>query len=169
MQHDLRHGGESRIGRGRCGVKACHGTENVADVALGAVFHMGMITPPMKGHPAYPLRAASIAIDGFVAGPVCGSSEQGGQHFLQTRDQVVGLSCALGEVFDLLVLDGDLLPQKIVLTFEARNEFEVTSGDSSAVQLALNGQNVPLAGKPGKRGSARLSRKDLKPAAAPPR
>ena len=53
--------------------------------------------------------------------------------------------------------------------FEARNGFEVTSGDASAVQLALNGQNVPLAGKPGKRGSARLSRKDLKPPAAPPR
>jgi hypothetical protein len=53
--------------------------------------------------------------------------------------------------------------------FEARNGFEVTSGDASAVQLALNGRSVPLAGKPGKRGSARLSRKDLKPTAAPPR
>ena len=50
--------------------------------------------------------------------------------------------------------------------FQARNGFEVSSGDSSAVQLALNGQNVPLTGKPGKRGSARLSRKDLKPAGA---
>ena len=48
--------------------------------------------------------------------------------------------------------------------FEARKGFEVTSGDSSAVQLALNGQKVPLTGKPGKKGSAKLSRKDLKPA-----
>jgi cytoskeleton protein RodZ len=48
--------------------------------------------------------------------------------------------------------------------FEARKGFEVTSGDSSAVQLALNGQKVLLTGKPGKKGSAKLSRKDLKPA-----
>lgn len=53
--------------------------------------------------------------------------------------------------------------------FEARNGFEVTSGDASAVQLALNGQSVPLAGKPGKRGSVRLGRKDLNATAAPRR
>jgi cytoskeleton protein RodZ len=48
--------------------------------------------------------------------------------------------------------------------FEARDGFEVTSSDSTAVQLQLNGQDVPLEGKPGKRGRASLSRGDLKTA-----
>src|ERR1700693_3029194 len=40
--------------------------ENVADVALLRIFHVGMITPPPRGQPA-PLCAASIAIDGVIA------------------------------------------------------------------------------------------------------
>jgi hypothetical protein len=38
---------------------------------------------------------------------------------LQASDQVVGLAGAFGKVFDLLVLDADLLLEKRVFTFEA--------------------------------------------------
>ena len=37
---------------------------------------------------------------------------------------MIRFSCALGKVFDLLVLDADLLAQKIVFAFEARHVFD---------------------------------------------
>jgi hypothetical protein len=49
--------------------------------------------------------------------------------------------------------------------FQARDHFDVTSSDSSALLLELNGQTVPPIGAPGEPGSTSLSRKDLNPKA----
>jgi cytoskeleton protein RodZ len=49
-------------------------------------------------------------------------------------------------------------------TFRARDGFEVTTSDSSVVQLELNGQTISLQDA-GRRGTISLGRKDLKPAA----
>ena len=52
-----------------------------------------------------------------------------------------------------------------VKTFQARDSFEVTVSDPSAVKAELNGQLVQFAGVPGHRPSLTLTRKDLKAAA----
>jgi cytoskeleton protein RodZ len=49
--------------------------------------------------------------------------------------------------------------------FEAKDSFEVTSGEAGRVHLELNGQAVPFAASNGRKGAISLSRKDLKPAA----
>ena len=48
--------------------------------------------------------------------------------------------------------------------FSARQQFEVTAGDSSAVLLELNGQAMPPLGAPGSSGTIVLSQKDLRQA-----
>lgn len=48
-------------------------------------------------------------------------------------------------------------------SFEARSTFHVTSSESSALLLELNGQTVPPIGTPGQPGSVTLTRKDLRP------
>lgn len=47
-----------------------------------------------------------------------------------------------------------------VKQFEARNKFEVSSSESSALLLELNGQTVPPIGTPGQPGSVILTRSD---------
>src|ERR1043166_178774 len=49
----------------------------------------------------------SLRIFGLV-GVVCGATQQWCQHLLEACNQVIGFPSALGEVFDLLILDGDL-------------------------------------------------------------
>ena len=51
-------------------------------------------------------------------------------------------------------------------TFEARESFDVTAGDSFAVLMELNGQAVAPMGQPGQPGTISLSRKDLPKAEA---
>ncbi|HXQ26659.1 MAG TPA: helix-turn-helix domain-containing protein [Candidatus Acidoferrales bacterium] len=51
-----------------------------------------------------------------------------------------------------------------VKQFEARDTFEISDSDSSALLLELNGQSIPSIGTPGQRGSVTLTRNDLKPA-----
>ena len=46
--------------------------------------------------------------------------------------------------------------------FEARNRFDVTSSEASALVLELNGQIQPPLGPPGQPGSITLTRKDVK-------
>jgi hypothetical protein len=46
--------------------------------------------------------------------------------------------------------------------FEAREAFEVTSSDSSAIILELNGHSVGAFGQIGLPGSVKLTRNDLK-------
>ncbi|HTQ61551.1 MAG TPA: RodZ domain-containing protein [Candidatus Solibacter sp.] len=48
--------------------------------------------------------------------------------------------------------------------FSAKQQFEVTAGDSSAVLLELNGQAMPPVGTPGASGTIVLSEKDLRQA-----
>jgi cytoskeleton protein RodZ len=55
-----------------------------------------------------------------------------------------------------------------VMRFDAQDALEITSSDSSALLLELNGQTVPPMGLPGQSGIVTLTRKDLKPAAGVP-
>ena len=47
-----------------------------------------------------------------------------------------------------------------VKQFQARDTFDVSSSDSSAVLLELNGQTVPPIGTPGQPGAITLTRSD---------
>ncbi len=62
-----------------------------------------------------------------------------------------------------LVLDTEL-PAGETRHFSAKEQFEVTAGDSSAVLLELNGQAMPPVGTPGASGTILLSEKDLRQA-----
>ncbi|MGB0036546.1 MAG: RodZ domain-containing protein [Candidatus Acidiferrales bacterium] len=53
-------------------------------------------------------------------------------------------------------------------SFYARETLEISSSESSALLLELNGQTVPPLGQPGQPGSITLSRKDLKPSSGGP-
>lgn len=65
-----------------------------------------------------------------------------------------------------VVADGSLVFQGTVQVndvkqFHARDTFEVSSSESSALLLELNGQTVPPIGTPGQPGSVTLTRSDL--------
>jgi cytoskeletal protein RodZ len=62
-----------------------------------------------------------------------------------------------------LLLDSEF-PAGETRHFSARQQFEVTAGDSSAVLLELNGQAMPPLGAPGSSGTIVLSQKDLRQA-----
>jgi transcriptional regulator with XRE-family HTH domain len=62
-----------------------------------------------------------------------------------------------------VVFDGPLRPNEW-RQFDAHDTFEITSSESSALSLELNGQTVPPMGTSGQPGSVRLRRRDLKPA-----
>ena len=59
------------------------------------------------------------------------------------------------------VFSGKLKPGN-AQTFQAKDRFQVSAKDSSAVLLELNGQTVPPLGAPGQPGSITLTRNDLK-------
>jgi cytoskeleton protein RodZ len=59
------------------------------------------------------------------------------------------------------VFSGRLTPGQSQ-TFQARERFEVSASDSSAILLELNGQTVPPLGPPGQAGSITLTKNDLK-------
>jgi len=68
-----------------------------------------------------------------------------------------------------VVADGALLldremPAGQTRRFTAKDRFEITAADSSAVLLELNNQEMPPIGAPGASGTIKLSRKDLKQA-----
>ncbi len=48
-----------------------------------------------------------------------------------------------------------------VKQYEAKEKFEITTSESSALLLELNGQTVPPIGTPGRPGSLVLTRNDL--------
>jgi cytoskeletal protein RodZ len=62
-----------------------------------------------------------------------------------------------------VVFDGHINPNEIK-RFAAQEKLEITSSESSALFLELNGQTVPPIGTPGQPGSIMLTQKDLKPA-----
>ncbi len=55
-----------------------------------------------------------------------------------------------------------------VMQFDAHDAFEVSSTDSSAQTLVLNGQSMPPIGTPGQPGSVTLTRDNLKSATEGP-
>jgi cytoskeleton protein RodZ len=63
-----------------------------------------------------------------------------------------------------VVFEGAMLVDD-VKQFDARDTFEITSSDSSALLLVLNGQTMPAIGTPGEPGSVTLTRADLNSAA----
>ena len=62
-----------------------------------------------------------------------------------------------------LLLDAEL-PAGETRHFSAKQQFEVTAADSSAVLLELNGQTMPPVGTPGASGTIVLGQKDLRQA-----
>jgi cytoskeleton protein RodZ len=64
-----------------------------------------------------------------------------------------------------VLFDGHVDAASSALRFEANDTFEISSTDSSAVLLELNGQTVAPLGLPGQPGSVKLTHSDLKPAA----
>jgi cytoskeleton protein RodZ len=72
-----------------------------------------------------------------------------------------------------VVADGNVLfdgPVQVddVKKFQASHQFQVTSSESSALLLELNGQTVPPIGTPGQPGSVTLTRSDLNSATGDP-
>ncbi len=59
------------------------------------------------------------------------------------------------------VFDGEVKPGES-RAFEARQQFQVSAGDSSALLLKLNGRNFPPLGPPDEPASATITRNDLK-------
>jgi cytoskeletal protein RodZ len=59
-----------------------------------------------------------------------------------------------------VVFEGAVQPND-VKQFDAHDNFEITSSESSALQLELNGQSMPAIGTPGQPGSVTLTRADL--------
>lgn len=60
------------------------------------------------------------------------------------------------------VFEGSVQAQDVE-QFEARDAFEISASDLSALVLELNGQAIPPMGTPSQRGSVTLTRNDLKP------
>lgn len=63
-----------------------------------------------------------------------------------------------------VIFEGTVRPDD-AKQFDARDNFEITSSESSALVLELNGQSMPPIGTPGQPGSVTLTRNDLTPAA----
>jgi hypothetical protein len=55
-----------------------------------------------------------------------------------------------------------------VYRFTAVNSLEISSSESSAIALELNGQAVQAGGQPGQPAFVTLTQKDLKPATGDP-
>jgi transcriptional regulator with XRE-family HTH domain len=66
-----------------------------------------------------------------------------------------------------VVFEGAVQPND-VKQFDAHDNFEITSSESSALLLELNGQTMPAIGTPGQPGSVTLTRADLHAAAGGP-
>jgi hypothetical protein len=65
---------------------------------------------------------------------------------------------------DNVVLLDEELPAGETRHFAARQQFEITASDSSAVLLELNGKAMPPIGAPGASGTIVLSQTDLRQA-----
>jgi cytoskeleton protein RodZ len=119
-------------------------------------------TPAAPNQTAKPndLRAASPVPAASVAGEPSASAAA-----------VLALKIEAGKPADLKVVadgktvfEGTVHPND-VKQFEAHDAFQVSSSESSALLLELNGQTVPPIGTPGQPGSITLTRNDLKSAA----
>lgn len=107
-------------------------------------------SPPAKSASASPNSPATASPSAASAAPLTLKLEAGKPaHVKIVADGKV--------VFDGPVHVND------VKQFQAHDDFQVTSSESSALLLELNGQTVPPIGTPGEPGSVTLTRSDLKP------
>jgi len=98
-----------------------------------------------SAHPGSALVVATVAAN---AAPLVLKLEAG-------KPATVKIVADGSVVFDGPVLEND------VKQFQARDRFQVSSSESSALLLELNGQTVPPIGTPGQPGSVTLTRSDL--------
>jgi len=71
-------------------------------------------------------------------------------------------------VADGKVLFAGHMDARQVYRFTAVDSLEISSSESSAIQLELNGQPISAGGTPGQPGLVTLTQKDLKPVAGDP-
>ncbi|HKW55790.1 MAG TPA: RodZ domain-containing protein [Candidatus Acidoferrum sp.] len=128
----------------------------------------------------YAARRAAKKSSSYIAvpSPSAGGAPPAGSTLTSERRRGQGTAAA-APVLDLsvstsaaarvrIVGDGAVLfdaemPAGETRHFPAKERFEVTASDSSAVLLELNGQAMPPVGVPGASGTIMLSQKDLRP------
>jgi cytoskeletal protein RodZ len=136
-----------------------------AAIALGLI--VLLIAGAVLGYHFY---GARIAARLHRAPAQSGAAEQARPPASTVAPAALELKMKAGKPADVkVVADGKTLFEGTVQAddvkqFEARDTFEISSSDSSALLLELNGQSVPPIGTPGQPGSVTLTRNDLKPA-----
>jgi cytoskeletal protein RodZ len=140
---------------------------------IAAYLHRQRATPAASSEPADRTSTAGGADDTGAASPVPGDSGTANAHpATDTADDksTLELKMEAGKPAEVrVVADGKVafyghIEVDEVKHFRARSKLEITSSESSALVLELNGQTVPPIGAPGQAGSITLTRKDLKPA-----
>ncbi len=114
------------------------------------------VAPPLAAPDAGPPAESGAAADAPVADP----APDGLSLKLQAGKPADVKIIADGKV----VFEGAVQPDD-AKRFDARDTIEITSSDSGAVLLELNGQMVPPIGTPGQPGSVTLTRDNLHSAA----
>jgi len=119
---------------------------------------------------AVPVNEIAASDAGSPANPGAAESAKtpAAEATLPALDLFVSLSATthLRILADGKVVVDEELPSGANRHFPAKETFEVTAANSSAVLLELNGQTMPLLGPPGASGTITLGRKDLKQAAS---
>jgi transcriptional regulator with XRE-family HTH domain len=137
--------------------------------AIGARLHARFLaarsgTPTLTvAHPLAAPDASAPAGAGVVAAPAGDPTPDGLSLKLQAGKPADVKVIADGK----LVFEGAVQPDD-AKQFNARDTIEITSSDSGAVLLELNGQMLPPIGTSGQPGSVTLTRDNLQPAAGGP-
>jgi cytoskeletal protein RodZ len=127
----------------------------VAEAA--ARVHQARATPSPASHSTAPPAAA------LPAHQTSASADSAGSLAPLTLKMEVGKAANVTVLADGAVLFRGPVHVNEVKTFQARDNFEVSSSESSALLLELDGQTVPPMGAPGEPGSLTLTRKDVDP------
>jgi len=121
--------------------------------------------------PASPDAAAARAAAATSAAPAASAGSNPAPAAASSAPAALELKIEAGKPAGLKVVadgrtvyDGHVEPGN-VMRFDARDSLEITSSESSALLLELNGQTVAPIGLPGQSGSITLTRRDLKSAA----
>jgi cytoskeleton protein RodZ len=139
---------------------------------IGARLHARYLSA-RAGTPNAPLATPPAAPD---AGTPAGSAAAAAALPAADQEPAAGLSLKMqaGKAADVKVIaDGKVVFDGAVQVddvkqFEARDTIGITSSESSALLLELNGQTMPPIGMPGQPGSVTLTRDNLHPAAGGP-
>jgi cytoskeletal protein RodZ len=119
------------------------------------------VLPPAQNRVGAPTPAASTAVGLEPASNAVASSSTSVALDLSVSTSAATRVRILAD--GALLLDAEL-PAGDTRHFSARQQFEVTAADSSAVLLELNGRAMPPVGTPGASGTIVLSEKDLRQA-----